>query len=163
MVLNACDTAPQAAGIARSIPCVVGMTREIEDDPAIAFAAGFYQAIGFGMSVQMAFDMGCNAARLRARGQMAPDVPNLLPRKDIDPRMFFVDPETPPTPSGGDRRRRRKILHKKYLIMETIAEGPISRIDLAYDNQLKRHVAVKTLVEDAAAGFLSRRSARSPS
>jgi hypothetical protein len=57
VVLNACDSAPQAEAIVGVIDCAVGMSDEIEDDAAIAFAAAFYEALGYGRSVQDAFDL----------------------------------------------------------------------------------------------------------
>src|SRR4051794_6478161 len=58
VVLNACYSESQARGIAESIDCVVGMSKAIGDESAIAFAASFYQALGYGRSIQTAFDLG---------------------------------------------------------------------------------------------------------
>src|SRR5262245_40249519 len=66
VVLNACYTEAQAKAVAREIDCVVGMHDAIPDPAAIAFAAEFYQALGFGKSVQQAFDLG--VARLVGEG-----------------------------------------------------------------------------------------------
>jgi hypothetical protein len=60
-VLNACFSQPQAESIAEEIGCAIGMTREITDDAAIVFAGSFYRAIGFGCSVQEAFEQGKTA------------------------------------------------------------------------------------------------------
>ncbi len=57
VVLNACDSAPQAEAIVDVIDCAVGMADEIDDDAAVAFAAAFYEALGYGKSVQTAFDV----------------------------------------------------------------------------------------------------------
>ncbi len=189
VVLNACFSASQADGIARSIPCVVGMTRAIEDDSAIAFAAGFYQAIGFGLSVKEAFDLGRNEIQFRpdagtprdlvatpvpappkgdnSEDDSTPDVdaPVLITRDGIDPRLFFIRPAPfesatkgtlPPAGARSTTRRaprKKKSLHGKYSILGTLEEGPISRVDLAFDCHVDRHVAVKTLVEPAARPF----------
>ncbi len=64
VVLNACYSAKQARAIARHVDCVVGMTRVISDRAAIWFAAAFYQALGFGRTVQTAFDLACNQLQL---------------------------------------------------------------------------------------------------
>ena len=64
VVLNACYSEAQASGIVESIECVIGMTRAIEDASAIAFAASFYQALGYGKSIQTAFDLGCSEIEL---------------------------------------------------------------------------------------------------
>lgn len=57
VLLNACDSAPQAEAIVSEIDCAVGMSDEIADTAAIAFAAAFYEALGYGRSVQDAFDL----------------------------------------------------------------------------------------------------------
>jgi hypothetical protein len=57
VLLNACDSAPQAEAIVSVIDCAVGMSDEIEDEAAIAFAAAFYEALGYGRSVQDAVDL----------------------------------------------------------------------------------------------------------
>ena len=57
VLLNACDSALQAEAIVSEIDCAVGMSDEIDDDAAIAFAAAFYEVLGYGRSVQAAFDI----------------------------------------------------------------------------------------------------------
>ena len=66
VVLNACDTRPQAEALTEVVDCVVSMNRTITDRAAIKFAASFYGALAFGRSVQKAFDQG--VARLSAEG-----------------------------------------------------------------------------------------------
>ena len=66
VVLNACYSADQAAGIAEQIDCVIGMSDAITDAASIEFAAAFYRALGYGRSVQSAFDLGCNQIDLAA-------------------------------------------------------------------------------------------------
>jgi CHAT domain/GAF domain len=75
VVLNACYSEVQAKGIAESIDCVVGMTRAIGDESAIAFAASFYQGLGYGRNIQEAFDLGCGQIDLEGLGDE--DVPRL--------------------------------------------------------------------------------------
>ncbi|MCA9997200.1 MAG: CHAT domain-containing protein [Anaerolineales bacterium] len=58
VLLNACYSEIQATAIAQHIPYVIGMDTAIGDAAAIAFAVGFYQAIGAGTSVEKAFHMG---------------------------------------------------------------------------------------------------------
>jgi hypothetical protein len=73
VLLNACDSASQAKAIVSAIDCAVGMSNEIEDGAATAFAAAFYEALGYGRSVQDAFDLalvqitGAGADRSLAR------------------------------------------------------------------------------------------------
>ena len=55
VVLNACYSKDQAAAISRHIPCVIGMNQAIGDNTAIAFAVGFYRALGAGRSFEDAY------------------------------------------------------------------------------------------------------------
>ena len=76
VVLNACYSEVQARGIAESIDCVVGMTRAIGDESAVAFAASFYQGLGYGRSIKEAFELGCGQIDLEGLGDE--DVPKLV-------------------------------------------------------------------------------------
>jgi hypothetical protein len=82
VVLNACMSAKQAQAIAQEVDCVVGMSRAIGDEAAIRFAGGFYRALGYGRSVQTAFDLGCNEIDLTGLGEEA--TPKLLVRPGVD-------------------------------------------------------------------------------
>ena len=73
VVLNACFSENQAHAIAHHIDYVVGMSREIQDQAAIEFALGFYDAIAAGESYETAFQFGCNAIELSGlRGERTP-------------------------------------------------------------------------------------------
>jgi hypothetical protein len=65
VVLNACYSEIQANAIAIHIPYVIGMSQAIGDEAAIAFAVGFYQALGGGRSIEDAYKFGCVQIRLR--------------------------------------------------------------------------------------------------
>jgi hypothetical protein len=75
VVLNACYSEAQAKGIVESIDCVVEMGRAIGDASAVAFAASFYQGLGYGRSIQTAFELGCSQIELS--GLAGKDVPRL--------------------------------------------------------------------------------------
>jgi hypothetical protein len=90
VVLNACFTEPQALAIAEHIDCVIGMSKEIGDSAAIAFATAFYQALGYGRDVKTAFDLGC--VRIGIEHLDDQDVPRLLVRTGVDPaNEFFLE------------------------------------------------------------------------
>jgi hypothetical protein len=55
VVLNGCYSDVQAKAIAQHIPYVIGMNKAIGDKAAIAFAVGFYDALGAGRDVEFAF------------------------------------------------------------------------------------------------------------
>lgn len=105
VVLNACFTAEQAAAIADHVDCVVGTSREIGDESAIAFATAFYRAIAYGKSVKDAFALGC--LEIRARHLSGDDVPQLFCRRGINAEEVFLvekiapnsTPSTPPPKS----------------------------------------------------------------
>jgi len=93
VLLNACDSALQAEAIVSEIDCAVGMSDEIEDQAAIAFAAAFYEALGYGRSVQTAFDLalvqlaGAGADRSLAK---------LHKRRGVKPTdIILVNPQRP--------------------------------------------------------------------
>jgi hypothetical protein len=64
VVLNGCYSEVQAKAIAQYIPYVIGMNKAIGDQAAIAFAVGFYDALGAGRDVEFSFKLGCAAIRL---------------------------------------------------------------------------------------------------
>lgn len=70
VVLNACWSEPQARAIREHIPHVIGMRAEIPDATAIAFATGFYQAIGAGRDVPFAYRLGIAHARDKGDGHV---------------------------------------------------------------------------------------------
>lgn len=88
VLLNACYSQIQAEAIKDIIDCVIGMNSAIGDPAAIAFAASFYRAIGFGRSVQEAFEQGKVALLLE--GIPEENTPELLHRSEIDPTTVFL-------------------------------------------------------------------------
>ena len=64
-ILNACYSEVQAKAIVRHINYVVGMSHEIRDDAAIAFATGFYRALGWGKSIEESYKFGRNAIQIQ--------------------------------------------------------------------------------------------------
>ena len=58
VLLNACYSAEQAKGIAQSVDAVIGMTNAIWDKSAIAFSTGFYDSLGTGDKVDIAYEAG---------------------------------------------------------------------------------------------------------
>ncbi len=58
VVLNACYSEIQARAIAQHIPYVIGMSKEIADQAAIAFYVGFYEALGANYTIEEAFNFG---------------------------------------------------------------------------------------------------------
>jgi len=64
VVLNSCYSNTQAEAIAEHVPFVIGMNQAIGDKAAIAFATGFYRALGAGYSFKDAYELGRVEIRL---------------------------------------------------------------------------------------------------
>jgi hypothetical protein len=98
VVLNACFSKPQAEAITEYIECTIGMNSAIGNTAAITFAASFYRALGFGRSVQEAFDQG--KAALLLEGIPEENTPVLLARPGVNPSQvrFFPPPGSTPRP-----------------------------------------------------------------
>ncbi len=65
VVLNACYSEIQANAIVKHISYVVGMNQAIGDTAAIAYAIGFYQALGAGRTIEESYKLGCVQIRLQ--------------------------------------------------------------------------------------------------
>ena len=65
VLLNACYSEVQARAIIQHINYAIGMKQEIRDDAAIAFATGFYRALGWGKSIEEAYKFGRNAIQIQ--------------------------------------------------------------------------------------------------
>jgi hypothetical protein len=65
VLLNACYSEIQSKAISAHIHYVIGMNQAIGDKAAIAFAIGFYQALGGGRTIEDAYKLGCVQLRLQ--------------------------------------------------------------------------------------------------
>lgn len=93
VILNACFSQIQAKAIAQHIPCVVGMSTAITDVAAISFATAFYEALGFGQNLEIAFGLGIAQIDLEALGEE--NTPQLLhPNGDPAQIVFVSDHRT---------------------------------------------------------------------
>lgn len=64
VLLNFVYDEAQAKEIVQHINYVIGMNQALSDDAAFDFSTGFYQALGYGQSIEDAFKFGCNAIQL---------------------------------------------------------------------------------------------------
>ncbi|QSJ15055.1 CHAT domain-containing protein [Nostoc sp. UHCC 0702] len=64
ILLNACYSEAQAQAIHQHIDYVIGMNQTIGDVAAIAFAIGFYDALGAGHNYEDCFEIGCASVDL---------------------------------------------------------------------------------------------------
>ncbi|MEN8444948.1 MAG: AAA-like domain-containing protein [Cyanobacteria bacterium J06555_13] len=61
VILNACNSTPQASVIARYVDYVIGMSQTIGDRIAVDFSGGFYDALFAGKHYATAYEIGRNA------------------------------------------------------------------------------------------------------
>ncbi len=80
VILDACYSDSQAKAIVQHIPFVIGMKKDIGDKAAIAFALGFYDALGANRSIEEAFKFGCVSIQLE--GVPEESTPVLLKKVD---------------------------------------------------------------------------------
>lgn len=65
VLLNACYSEDHAEAIAQHIDYAIGMNQAIGDNAAIAFAIGFYQALGAGKTIEKSYEFGCTQIRMQ--------------------------------------------------------------------------------------------------
>lgn len=104
VVLNGCFSQVQAQAIAQHIPYVIGMNQEIGDRAAIAFAVGFYDALGAGRPIEFAYRLGCSAIRLEGVAEHL--TPVLLKQPIVAEAIApstpaFIPPSPPPTAAAN--------------------------------------------------------------
>ncbi|MFC5559733.1 hypothetical protein ACFPN4_11625 [Ureibacillus thermophilus] len=85
---NTCFSYGQAQAVIKHVDAAIGMTTSIGDDAARVFAAQFYSAIGFGLSVKKAFEQG--KAALMLEGIREEDTPELYVKDGIDPDELII-------------------------------------------------------------------------
>lgn len=88
VVLNACYSATQVRSLTDQVDAVIGMRHAIEDDAAIEFSASLYRAIGFGRSVEAAFNQAVSSLLLHG----LPDdrMPVITYRRGVDPAKLTL-------------------------------------------------------------------------
>jgi hypothetical protein len=89
VVLNGCYSKVQAQAISQHIPYVIGVQKAIGRPGALAFAVGFYDALGAGRDVEFAFKSG--RAAIGMAGISKYPLPVLLKRL-ID--LYSIPPQT---------------------------------------------------------------------
>jgi hypothetical protein len=90
---NTCYSYNQAEAVTHHIEAAIGMNTSIGDDAARIFSSQFYSAIGFGFSIQKAFDQA--KALLMMEGLKEEDTPELFVQEGIDSNeLIIVRPES---------------------------------------------------------------------
>jgi len=82
VLFNACFSSDQAEAVTAHVEVAIGMSDSISDEAAREFAAQFYSAIGFGRSVEKAFEQG--KTQLMMDGIPEEDTPMLFAGENVD-------------------------------------------------------------------------------
>lgn len=85
---NTCFSYAQAQAVVEHVEVAIGMTTSIGDDAARVFAAQFYSAIGFGLSVQQAFAQA--KAALMLEGIPEENTPELYVKDGLDSEQIII-------------------------------------------------------------------------
>jgi len=85
---NACFSNAQAQEVVKHVKAAIGMNAAILDSAARVFAAQFYSAIGFGLSVKVAFEQG--KAALMLEGIPEHDIPELFVADGVAPEDIVL-------------------------------------------------------------------------
>lgn len=110
VVLNACYAKDQAEALREIIDFTIGMNKTIGDQAAIVFAAHFYQALAFGRSVKIAYDLAKNQLDLiKIPGS---DTPELLTRDGASESKPLLSAGRPDQDDSNDDTYRIKQYNK---------------------------------------------------
>lgn len=85
---NTCFSETQASSVVAHIEAAIGTSDSITDDLARTFAAQLYSSIGFGHSLQKAFDQA--KAELLLEGIQGKDIPQLYHRFDVNTEAMIL-------------------------------------------------------------------------
>lgn len=88
VVFNSCFSEGQAEAVTQHIDAAIGLNAAIGDEAARVFAGQFYSSIGFGHSVQVAFDQAL--AQLRLEGVGEDEKFELHGRSGVDPTEIVL-------------------------------------------------------------------------
>jgi hypothetical protein len=84
VLLNACYSEVQAHAIVEHINYVIGMSREIRDDAAIAFTRGFYTALGNGEPIKNAYNIGKSQVVIETANDSITDSRKFTPIENLE-------------------------------------------------------------------------------
>jgi len=139
VLLNACYSEVQAQAVSQQINSVIGMSQAIGDKAAIAFAVGFYDALGADKGVDFAYKLGCNAIQMQGIPEHL--TPKLLtknnttkPEKTMTSQRVFIsyrsqEPDVSLAQEFHDRLQAAG--HTAFMAAKSISWGEnwIERID----------------------------------
>lgn len=93
---NTCFSSNQAEAVVQHVPAAIGMNDSIGDEAARVFAAAFYSAIGFGLSVRRAYEQAKAALMVESIPEEC--TPELFAGAGVNvENLILVKPPTPGT------------------------------------------------------------------
>jgi hypothetical protein len=140
VILNACHSTMQAQLISLGVPFTIAMEGPIDDVAAIEFSKGFYDSIGAGGGIELAFKEGCDTAAL--------NVPE--------------DTEFSPELMTSNNKQFTNITSNSSQVIEATSPPPIDFRSDSWQNEvlakLKEYILLWTLVYGTNVEKLSRPS-----
>jgi hypothetical protein len=121
---NSCYSRAQAEAVVQHVPAAIGMNTEIGDVAARTFSAAFYSAIGFGHSVNRAFQQA--KAALMLEGIPEESVPELFLASGIDgDQLVLVCPPSGASPVPESTRPTHSVNRRIDATMVLVAAGNV--------------------------------------
>jgi hypothetical protein len=128
VVLNACYSEALARALAPHVECVIGAPAALPDKLALAFAAAFYEALAFGRSLRVAFDVAlaqvaltpnlrgaAPVAHWRDEASVAPP-PTRMRKDSLDLIRAIPNPDAAYDPAWYMRRKKEESFALGYLL-----------------------------------------------
>ena len=113
VLLNACYTKNLGEAIGKHVEYVIGMDRAISDDAAIVFAKTFYEALGYGENVDVAFELGQVALQNLGEG----DIPKIHKREESTENPNAKPTQVPPK----DETSSKNSVHDKGQCLKMVS------------------------------------------
>jgi diguanylate cyclase (GGDEF)-like protein len=120
VIINSCNSSVQAEAISDVIDCVIGMNTTIGDQAAITFSASFYRAVGFGRTLQAAFEQGITSLLLEAIPEDS--TPSLFFKYGVNPNQYLLLDEVQSYVYNVAKSNAKKTKESKDKPIENIKE-----------------------------------------
>ncbi len=85
---NTCYSRNQAEAVVEHVEAAIGMNTSIDDEAALTFSSQFYSSIGFGLSVEKAFEQA--KALLMLEGITEQETPELFIHEGLDSKNIII-------------------------------------------------------------------------
>ena len=131
VVLNTCYSEMQAEAINKHIPFVIGMNQAIGDLGAIAFAVGFYKALGANNTIEKAYKFGCVEIKMQG-------IPEHLTPVLYASKNYGMDLEQEANNSTNDLQIEQACLKYYIYVSET-------KLNMLYPQISKQDDGIETL------------------